>query len=87
MECVAVDGGLCRLPDFAWNEWGRAQTERVLDLMDILYLRHAIKGAFCRKMQHASSPAGDFALRKIKLGQVCNLGKIRIFSDYFADVA
>ena len=34
------DGG-CTLPDFAWNDWGKAQTDRVLDLMDIDYLRLA----------------------------------------------
>ena len=35
------DGG-CTLPDFAWNDWGKAQTDRVLDLMDIDYLRLAM---------------------------------------------
>ena len=34
------DGG-CTLPDYAWNDWGKAQTDRVLDLMDIDYLRLA----------------------------------------------
>ena len=29
------------LPDYAWNDWGKAQTDRVLDLMDIDYLRLA----------------------------------------------
>jgi hypothetical protein len=22
------DGGMCKLPDFAWNDWGRAQVRR-----------------------------------------------------------
>ena len=35
------DGG-CTLPDFAWNDWGKSQTDRVLDLMDIDYLRLAM---------------------------------------------
>ncbi|KAJ3409272.1 hypothetical protein HDV05_004536 [Chytridiales sp. JEL 0842] len=38
------DGGMSNLPDFAWNDWGRAQTDRVLDLMDINYLRLAKTG-------------------------------------------
>ncbi|KAJ3042658.1 hypothetical protein HDV00_006937 [Rhizophlyctis rosea] len=38
------DGSICDLPDFAWNDWGRGQTERVLDLMDINTLRMAQKG-------------------------------------------
>ena len=29
------------MPDYAWNDWGKAQTDRVLDLMDIDYLRLA----------------------------------------------
>ena len=37
------DGG-CQLPDYAWNDWGKAQTDRVLDLMDIDYLRLARDG-------------------------------------------
>ena len=35
------DGGACQLPDYAWNDWGNSQTERVLDLIDIDYLREA----------------------------------------------
>lgn len=31
--------GHCTLPDFAWHDWGKAQVERVLDLMDINMLR------------------------------------------------
>ena len=34
----------CRLPEHAWNDWGSAQSERVLDLLDIFYLRYAAKG-------------------------------------------
>ncbi|KAJ3287354.1 hypothetical protein HK104_008647 [Borealophlyctis nickersoniae] len=41
---VWEDGGICKLPDYAWNDWGRTQTERVLDLMDINMLRLASKG-------------------------------------------
>ncbi|GAA5896190.1 hypothetical protein JCM6882_008514 [Rhodosporidiobolus microsporus] len=37
-------GGKPTLPDGAWQDWGEAQTERVLDLMDISYLRQAIDG-------------------------------------------
>ncbi len=37
-------GGFCKLPDFAWNDWGIGQVERVWDLMDISLLRSAIKG-------------------------------------------
>jgi len=39
-----LEGG-CTLPDYAWNDWGKAQTDRVLDLMDIDYLRLAQAGA------------------------------------------
>jgi hypothetical protein len=35
---------MSNLPDFAWNDWGRTQTDRVLDLMDINFLRLATKG-------------------------------------------
>ena len=31
------EGGAC-MPDYAWNDWGKAQVDRVLDLMDIDYL-------------------------------------------------
>lgn len=40
--CLA--GGFCKLPDFAWNDWGIGQVERVWDLMDISLLRSAKKG-------------------------------------------
>ena len=33
------------LPDFAWTDWGRAQTERVLDSIDIDYMRLVAQGA------------------------------------------
>ena len=36
--------GHCTLPDFAWHDWGKAQVERVLDLMYINFLRGAAKG-------------------------------------------
>ncbi|THG95090.1 hypothetical protein EW026_g6497 [Hermanssonia centrifuga] len=38
------DGGHCKLPDFAWNDWGHGQVERVWDLMDITLLRSAKLG-------------------------------------------
>ncbi|KDR80696.1 hypothetical protein GALMADRAFT_241095 [Galerina marginata CBS 339.88] len=38
------EGGYCKLPDFAWNDWGVGQVERVWDLMDISLLRSATKG-------------------------------------------
>ncbi|KAJ3052919.1 hypothetical protein HK097_005420 [Rhizophlyctis rosea] len=41
---VWEDGSICKLPDYAWNDWGRSQTERVLDLMDINFLRLAKTG-------------------------------------------
>jgi hypothetical protein len=37
-------GGFCKLPDFAWGDWGIGQVERVWDLMDISLLRSAVKG-------------------------------------------
>ncbi|KAF8845040.1 hypothetical protein BDN67DRAFT_893327 [Paxillus ammoniavirescens] len=33
--------GACRMPDFAWQDWGLRQVERVWDLMDISLLRYA----------------------------------------------
>lgn len=38
------EGGFCKLPDYAWNDWGVGQVERVWDLMDISLLRSAVKG-------------------------------------------
>ena len=38
------EAGLCKLPDFAWGDWGLAQVERVLDLMDILFIKGAKVG-------------------------------------------
>lgn len=38
------EAGLCKLPDFAWGDWGLAQVERVLDLMDILFIKGARAG-------------------------------------------
>eukprot|EP00873_Tetraselmis_striata_P026775 jgi/Tetstr1/447039/TSEL_034496.t1 len=35
--------GACKLPDYAWSDWAKVQTERVLDLLDIDYLRLAAK--------------------------------------------
>ncbi|KAJ3514723.1 hypothetical protein NLJ89_g2214 [Agrocybe chaxingu] len=39
-----LTSGFCKLPDFAWNDWGVGQVERVWDLMDISLLRSAAKG-------------------------------------------
>lgn len=38
------EGGKCKLPDYAWHDWGRVQVDRVLDLMDIDFLRLAATG-------------------------------------------
>ena len=46
-ECLGVkrpltgweESGTCKLPDNAWNDWARGQPDRVLDLMDINFLR------------------------------------------------
>ncbi|KAJ3021731.1 hypothetical protein HKX48_007900 [Thoreauomyces humboldtii] len=37
------DGGVCTLLQSSWQEWGRTQTDRVLDLMDIAYIRLAVQ--------------------------------------------
>jgi hypothetical protein len=34
----------CQLPEHSWNDWGKTQPNRVLDLLDIFYLRYASKG-------------------------------------------
>ncbi|KAJ3379866.1 hypothetical protein HDU84_006341 [Entophlyctis sp. JEL0112] len=38
------EGGMSNYPDFAWNDWGRTQPDRVLDLSDINFLREAKRG-------------------------------------------
>jgi hypothetical protein len=46
-ECLGVkrpltgweEAGACKLPDNAWNDWARGQPDRVLDLIDIDFLR------------------------------------------------
>ncbi|KZT03843.1 uncharacterized protein LAESUDRAFT_761680 [Laetiporus sulphureus 93-53] len=38
------EGGFCKLPVVACNDWGVGQVERVWDLMDISFLRSAKKG-------------------------------------------
>lgn len=57
------------LPDGGWNDWAAAQTERVLDLMDISVLRKAITGIDIRKFRdfspflssdHSSLRASDY---------------------------
>ena len=39
-----ISGGYCKLPDFAWGDWGVVQVERVWDLMDISLMRSAKLG-------------------------------------------
>ena len=44
------EGGQCKLPDFAWNDWAKAKAvDRVLDLMDINYLRQARPLQMCTR--------------------------------------
>lgn len=38
------EGGVCKLLDFMWQDWGSKQVDRVLDLMDINFLKEAQKG-------------------------------------------
>ena len=33
------EDGTCQMPDFAWQQWAKLQPDRVLDSIDILYLR------------------------------------------------
>ena len=48
------EGGQCKLPDFAWNDWAKAKAvDRVLDLMDINYLRQARPARHVYSQQHA----------------------------------
>jgi site-specific DNA-cytosine methylase len=42
--CKWVDGGSSFLPDWCWTDWGKAQTERVWDTLEISYLRNARRG-------------------------------------------
>jgi site-specific DNA-cytosine methylase len=37
-------GGTCSVPDYVWKDWARVQGERVLDTIDIAYLRKAVDG-------------------------------------------
>lgn len=38
------DNGTCKMPDFYWHDWSRAQTERVWDTLDANYLRTLVRG-------------------------------------------
>ena len=38
------EDGTCRFPDYGWNIWGEAQVDRVNDVLDVNYLRAAVKG-------------------------------------------
>jgi site-specific DNA-cytosine methylase len=33
------DNGICKMPDFAWQEWSKVQPERIWDTLDMNYLR------------------------------------------------
>lgn len=46
------NGGPPTMPDGAWNDWATAQTERVLDLMDISVLRLAKNGTDVSESSH-----------------------------------
>ena len=37
-------GGTCSVPDYVWKDWARVQGERILDTLDIAYLRKAAEG-------------------------------------------
>ncbi len=52
-------GGFCKLPDFAWGDWGIGQVERVWDLMDISLLRDAKKGIDASYKTQVFSPNVD----------------------------
>lgn len=41
------EGGVCKMLDFAWQDWGAMQVDRVLDLMDINMLTLAKEGIDC----------------------------------------
>ena len=52
------EGGQCKLPDFAWNDWAKAKAvDRVLDLMDINYLRQARPAGDTRALTRSSTRA------------------------------
>jgi site-specific DNA-cytosine methylase len=38
------EGGSCKAPDYAWTDWVRGQVERVLDTIDIAWLRNMNRG-------------------------------------------
>ncbi|TGZ83578.1 hypothetical protein EX30DRAFT_327192 [Ascodesmis nigricans] len=40
------EGGICKVLDFMWQDWGTKQVDRVLDLMDINYLKEAKKHGY-----------------------------------------
>ena len=40
------EGGVCKVLDFMWQDWGRKQVERVLDLMDINFLLSVRDGKY-----------------------------------------
>jgi site-specific DNA-cytosine methylase len=38
------DNGSCKMPDFAWRDWGKSQPERVWDTLDMNFLRTIYRG-------------------------------------------
>ena len=38
------NGGSCKVPDYAWHNWSKAQVERVWDTLDIIQLKYAGHG-------------------------------------------
>jgi site-specific DNA-cytosine methylase len=38
------DNGTCKMPDFAWHDWARGQSERVWDTLDMNHLRTIARG-------------------------------------------
>ncbi len=41
------DNGSCKMPDYAWGDWARAQVERIWDTLEINKLRSARRGFDC----------------------------------------
>jgi site-specific DNA-cytosine methylase len=38
------DNGSCRMPDYAWGDWGAKQVERIWDTFEISFLRNVRRG-------------------------------------------
>ncbi|KAI9805360.1 MAG: hypothetical protein M1833_005813 [Piccolia ochrophora] len=39
-----ADNGSCKMPDYAWGDWGTAQVERIWDTLEISLLRNVRRG-------------------------------------------